>query len=78
MNHHHHHTESPLTFHEKAIKLIEHWINHNDDHVKTYLDWAEKLKNEGYEQAALYLEKAVEDTKKINEVFVQVKNNINK
>ena len=39
---HHHNTETSLTFEEKMIKLLKHWIKHNEDHAVTYREWAEK------------------------------------
>jgi len=52
MTHHHHHhhhdhdheIESTLSFDEKMIKLLEHWVKHNDDHAETYRGWAKKAK----------------------------------
>ena len=30
---HAHQTHDTLSFEEKMIKLLEHWIKHNDDHA---------------------------------------------
>lgn len=40
--HHPHDVASSLSFEEKLIKLLEHWIKHNEDHAGTYGDWAEQ------------------------------------
>ncbi len=67
MTHHHHDHEiqSALSFDEKMIKLLEHWIKHNEDHAQTYRDWAQKNKS----KAALMLEDAAEMTLSISKKF---------
>lgn len=47
MTHHHDHDHdvtSDLTFEEKLIKLLEHWLKHNHEHAHTYREWAERAK----------------------------------
>ena len=72
MSHHHHHgheTKSALSFDEKMIKLLEHWIKHNEDHARTYRDWAQKAKEKNKNEAAKLLEDAAEMTLLINKKF---------
>lgn len=76
MTHHHHHhhdhaheIESTLSFDEKMIKLLEHWIKHNDDHAETYRDWAKKAKEKNMDKAASLIEDAVEMTLMISKKF---------
>ena len=71
MTHHHHDQEmqSVLSFDEKMIKLLKHWINHNDDHAQTYRDWAQKAKEKNKSKAALMLEDAAEMTLSISKKF---------
>ena len=86
MTHHHHHhhhdhdhdIESTLSFEEKLIKLLQHWIKHNDDHVKTYLDWAQKAKENDLNEANSMLENAAEETKKISRIFEQAARHLKK
>ncbi|MBW2739526.1 MAG: zinc transporter, partial [Deltaproteobacteria bacterium] len=48
MTHEHNHKKHiSLTFDEKLVKLLEHWIKHNDDHAENYRDWAKKTKEKG-------------------------------
>jgi len=72
-NHHHHNHEvqSSLSFEEKMVKLLEHWIGHNEDHAKTYLDWAQKAK--ANDLAGIYplLKDASETSLSINKKFAQ-------
>ncbi len=78
MTHHHHHEhdhhhdheiESTLSFNEKMIKLLEHWIKHNDDHAETYRDWAKKAKEKNMNEAGSLLEDAAEMTLEISKKF---------
>ena len=71
MAHHHHDQEmqSDLSFDEKMIKLLEHWIKHNDDHAQTYREWAQKAKEKNKSKAALMLEDAAEMTLSISKKF---------
>jgi hypothetical protein len=79
MTHHHHHhdhhhdhdhkSEGTLSFDEKMIKLLEHWIKHNDDHAETYRDWAKKAKEKNMDKAGSLLEDAAEMTLMISKKF---------
>ena len=72
MTHHHHHDhemQSSLSFDEKMIKLLDHWIKHNDDHAQTYRDWAQKAKEKNKIKSALMLEDAAEMTLSISKKF---------
>jgi hypothetical protein len=40
--HHHHDSTDELSPREKLVKLLEHWIKHNEGHAQTYQEWAEK------------------------------------
>ena len=71
MTHHHHHhhdhdhdheIESTLTFDEKMIKLLEHWVKHNDDHAETYRDWSKKAKENNMDEAGSLISDAAEMT----------------
>ena len=65
----HHETVSILSFDEKIIKLLEHWIKHNNDHAKTYMDWAKKLKDNDMNKIGSLLEDAIHMTAQINQKF---------
>ena len=75
-NHHHHdHThhsgsdEGGLTETEKILKLLHHWIHHNDDHAANYIDWARKIESWGFADAAQRLHAAAEMTHAITREF---------
>ena len=41
---------------EKLRKLLPHWMKHNDEHAKTYKDWAEKMSSLGKKELSEVLE----------------------
>jgi len=71
-DHHHHHdhdSHDEMPFDEKLIKLLSHWIKHNEDHVLNYRNWAEKAKANDRGAAAELLEEAAEMSLTINQKF---------
>jgi hypothetical protein len=67
--HHHHHHGHPhhnhhekrsgnLSFEDKLVKRIEHWIGHNTDHASTYREWADQTARHGFPVVSDLLEKA--------------------
>jgi hypothetical protein len=40
---------------EKAVIRIEHWIEHNEDHVREYKAFARKLETAGKIECARYI-----------------------
>ncbi len=36
----------------KLAHLLEHWVEHNQSHSKSFRDWAEKVKEAGYTELA--------------------------
>jgi hypothetical protein len=68
-DHHHHDVKSELTFKEKMIKLMDHWIKHNLDHGTTYKDWAKKAKANDLPEIGALLEDVHDMTLQINDKF---------
>lgn len=54
------------------IKLLEHWIKHNDDHADSYHDWAQKAQAHGMAEAGVQLEEVVGMTGNITGKFKQI------
>jgi hypothetical protein len=54
---------------EKLKHLLEHWIEHNDAHVKTYMEWAEKLESLGEKDLAGLLGQIAEESRKLEGLF---------
>jgi len=78
MSHHHDHghdhehdhgTPGSLSFNEKMVKLLDHWIRHNDGHASDYINWAAKARAENLPEAAALLEEAAGMTRQISEKF---------
>jgi hypothetical protein len=73
MGHHHEHDhsgkEGALSFPEKAHKLIDHWIHHNNEHAGTYRRWAGEFRQHHLEEAAQALETAADMTVRIEQVL---------
>ncbi|PIP36087.1 MAG: hypothetical protein COS92_04900 [Desulfobacterales bacterium CG07_land_8_20_14_0_80_52_14] len=55
---HEHYTPNAQSFEEKLIRLLEHWIRHNEDHVKTYREWADQARNHHLHEAASRIEES--------------------
>ena len=68
-DHDHHHKPSELTFEEKMIRLLEHWMAHNDDHARNYREWAEKARESGLPDVAPLLDHAAGMTEDISGKF---------
>ena len=66
---HNHEIHNSLTFDEKLVKLLEHWIKHNDDHAENYRNWAKNTKAKGMNDVGLLLEDAVDTTELISNKF---------
>ena len=68
-HHHDHDSHEEMPFDEKLMKLLSHWIKHNQDHALNYRNWAEKAKTNGKDQVAGLLEEAAELSLAVNEKF---------
>jgi ABC-type Zn2+ transport system substrate-binding protein/surface adhesin len=80
-DHHHahaHHSNGTLSFEEKMIKLLEHWIKHNADHADSYRDWAQKAQTHGMPDTGALLEEVAALTGSITGKFEQMLKTIKK
>mgnify|MGYP001025960870 CR=1 FL=1 len=69
-DHGHSHGEAgEMPFNEKIARLLDHWVQHNDDHVRSYRQWAEKARSHGLAETAAALDKAAETTAAVTEAF---------
>jgi hypothetical protein len=66
-DHHHGHGDAPLSFSEKLVKLLDHWIQHNDHHAEDYRKWAKDARENGQVEVADLLVSAAELTGSISE-----------
>lgn len=56
---------------DKLKHLLQHWIEHNNDHVKTYEEWASKSEELGQKDLAVILGRIADETKKLESLFQQ-------
>jgi hypothetical protein len=54
---------------EKVAIRIEHWIEHNEDHVREYKDFARKLETDGEIECARCILEAAELTNRSSETL---------
>lgn len=73
MGHHHEHDHTPngapLSFAEKASRLIQHWIQHNTEHAASYRQWAEEFRRHQLGEAAQALATAADATARIDQAL---------
>ena len=68
-HHGHSHSQAPLSFPEKLVKLLDHWIDHNDHHAEDYRKWARDAREHGQTDVAGLLDEAAELTDTITARF---------
>jgi hypothetical protein len=68
-HHDHHSSSSDMTFNERMTTLLNHWIKHNEEHARTYLDWAAKAKSQNLDEIAPLLAEAADMTHAISHKF---------
>ena len=56
---------------EKLKVLVEHWIEHNEEHINKYKEWVEKLKG-GRDDLANLIAESIEFFEKGNEKLSEV------
>lgn len=54
---------------KKLKKLLNYWMEHNDEHAEVYRNWAEKASSLGKEELSEIFEKLYRKTKKLNSLF---------
>lgn len=61
---------------EKLKYLLEHWIEHNEAHVKTYSEWAAKAESLGKKELSVILNQITRESRRLNELFEKALKNI--
>ena len=54
------------------IKLLAHWVKHNDDHADSYRDWARKARDQGLAATGDRLEEVARLTADITGKFEDI------
>jgi hypothetical protein len=68
-HHGHAHSHTPLSFSGKLVKLLDHWIQHNDHHAEDYRKWAREAGENDQKEVSALLKSAAELTDTISERF---------
>ena len=55
---------------KRLAVLLNHWIRHNEDHVKDYREWAEKADRQGIKEVAHNIKAAADLILQSNERFI--------
>lgn len=62
----------------KLTKMIEHWVRHNQDHARSFREWAEKARGLNKEDVARILEEVAEQSRvqnrKLEDALAVLKN----
>lgn len=79
--HDHGHDHQPghrsLSFADKLIKLLDHWIQHNDHHAEDYRKWAGEARENGQAPVADQLDAAADLTDAISARFRDAGDKVN-
>jgi rubrerythrin len=54
------------------LKMVEHWIQHNEEHARSYHTWADRARKMGLEQVGLILEEVAGGTLAQNASFDKI------
>jgi len=66
---HPHDHQNNMSFDQKMLKLLEHWIKHNAGHADTYRLWAKRARENGFAEAGTLLDEAAATTDQISKIF---------
>lgn len=76
-HHGHAHSHAPLSFSDKLLKLLDHWIQHNDHHAEDYRKWAGEARDNGQAAVADLLDSAADLTGTISGQFLEARGKVN-
>ncbi len=54
---------------KKLAHLIEHWMEHNEEHARNYRDWAGKARDGGRAELAAVLDDIADETERMQTLF---------
>jgi rubrerythrin len=58
-----------MSMEEKLVKLLSHWMQHSEEHAKSFELWAERAAENGLTEVADLLKKAAGKTRAADEDF---------
>ncbi|WP_300979932.1 hypothetical protein [Methanomethylovorans sp.] len=60
----------------RILHLMEHWIEHNETHLRSFNEWSRKIREAGYEETALKILEAAGKMEECNQKLQQAKDSI--
>ena len=54
---------------DKLKHLLEHWVEHNNAHVKTYAEWASKAESLGEKELSDILKQIADESRNLEVLF---------
>lgn len=67
---------SSLSTKEKLAKMLDHWAHHNQDHVTSYRQWAQRARAEGLHTVADTLETVAQKSSELTELLEKAKTHL--
>jgi hypothetical protein len=61
---------------DKLAHLIEHWMEHNAEHEKTYLDWAGRAEKAGKPALAEVLRQIAAETRSLERLLEKARDEV--
>lgn len=61
---------------KKLSHLIDHWVEHNESHIKSFKDWAERAKKDGFLEASEDIFEAAKKVEEANDLLTKAKDGL--
>lgn len=61
---------------KKLSHLIDHWVEHNESHVSSFREWAERAKKDGFLEASEDILEAAKKVEEANDLLTKAKDGI--
>lgn len=61
---------------KKLSHLIDHWVEHNDSHINSFREWAERAKKDGFLEASEDILEAAKKVEEANDLLTKAKDGL--
>ena len=58
---------------KKLSHLIDHWVEHNESHINSFREWAERAKKDGFLEASENIFEAAKTVEEANDLLKKAK-----
>jgi len=48
------------------LKMVAHWLHHNEDHARSYRQWADRARNLGHAEVGRILDAVADENLRLN------------